>query len=106
VEDSPSSDGWDSFKRQAVSCIRRAPNRPSVDTDTVQTVRETFQSSYADDTPSAKSFISTGWAPPHWGLIVRESPNKTFPNEMGVMVQSRGPYVTRLDFFFWVYIKD
>jgi hypothetical protein len=33
---SPSSDGWNSFKRQGAG-------RPSIDADTVETVREAFQ---------------------------------------------------------------
>jgi hypothetical protein len=35
-------------------------------------------------------FLQQNGATPHWGLTVRESLNKTFPNRLGRMDQSLG----------------
>ena len=50
-------------------------------------------------------------APPHWGLIVRNFFNETFPNRWigrngPTPWPPRSPDITRLDFFLWGYIKD
>ena len=50
-------------------------------------------------------------APPHWGLIVRDFLNETFPNRW---IGRNGPTpwpprstdITPLDFFLWGYVKD
>jgi hypothetical protein len=45
LEISPSGDGWNSFKGQVMSCIRRLQTGISVDADTVGMIREAFQRS-------------------------------------------------------------
>ena len=50
-------------------------------------------------------------APPHWGLIVRDFLNETFPNRWigrngPTPWPPRSPDITPLDFFLWGYVKD
>ena len=50
-------------------------------------------------------------APPHWGLIVRELLDNTFPNRWigrdgPTPWPPRSPDITPLDFFLWGYVKD
>ena len=50
-------------------------------------------------------------APPHWGLIVRDFLNKTFPNRWigrsgPTQLPPRFSDTTLLDFFLWGYVKD
>ena len=50
-------------------------------------------------------------APPHWGLIVRDFFNETFPNRWigrngPTPWLPRSPDNTPLDFFLWGYVKD
>ena len=50
-------------------------------------------------------------APPHWGLIVRDFLNETFPNQWigrngSTAWPPRSPDITHLDFFLWGYVKD
>ena len=50
-------------------------------------------------------------APPHWGLIVRNFLNETFPNRWigrndPTPWPPRSPDITPLDFFLWGYVKD
>ena len=50
-------------------------------------------------------------APPHWGLIVRDFLNETFPNRWigrngPAPWPPRSPDITPLDFFLWGYVKD
>ena len=49
--------------------------------------------------------------PPHWGLIVRDFLNETFPNRWigrngPTPWLPRSPDITPLDFFLWSYVKD
>ena len=49
-------------------------------------------------------------APPHWGLIVRDFLNETFPNRWigrngPTPWPPRSPDITPLDFFLWGYVK-
>ena len=49
--------------------------------------------------------------PPHWGLIVCDILNKTFPNQWigrngPTSWPPRSPDITSLDFFLWGYVKD
>ena len=50
-------------------------------------------------------------APPHWGLIVRDFLNETFPNRWigrngPTPWPPRSPDIIPLDFFLWGYVKD
>ena len=50
-------------------------------------------------------------APPHWGLIVRDFLNETFPNRWigrngPTPWPPRSPDITPLDFFLWGCVKD
>ena len=50
-------------------------------------------------------------APPHWGLIVRDFLNETFPNRWigrngPTPWPPRSPDTTPLDFFLWGYVRD
>ena len=50
-------------------------------------------------------------APPHWGLIVCDFVNETFPNRWigrngPTPWPPRSPDITPLDFFLWGYVKD
>ena len=50
-------------------------------------------------------------APPHWGLIVGDFLNETFPNRWigrngPTPWPPRSPDITPLDFFLWGYVKD
>lgn len=50
-------------------------------------------------------------APPHWGLVVREFLDQTFPNRWigrdgPIAWPPRSPDITPLDFFMWGYVKD
>ena len=50
-------------------------------------------------------------APPHWGLIVRDFLNETFPNRWigrngPTPWPPRSPDITPLDFFLWGYVKN
>jgi hypothetical protein len=62
-------------------------------------------------TPSAKRFSQQDGALPHWGLTVRESLNKTFPNRWfgrsgPIPWSPPSPDIITLDFFFWGCVKD
>jgi hypothetical protein len=50
-------------------------------------------------------------APPHWGRIVRDCLDATFPNRWlgrdgSLAWPPRSPDITPLDFFLWRYVKD
>ena len=50
-------------------------------------------------------------APPHWGLRVRQSLDRQFPDQWigrggPIPWPARSPDVTPLDFFFWGFVKD
>ena len=50
-------------------------------------------------------------APPHWGLVVRNFLDATFPNRWigrdgPTNWPPRSPDITPLDFFLWGYVKD
>jgi hypothetical protein len=55
--------------------------------------------------------LPAGWCPPHWGRIVRDCLDATFPNRW---LDRDGPLtwpprsleITLLDFFLWNYVKD
>jgi hypothetical protein len=55
-------------------------------------------------------FFQQDGAPPHWGLTLRESRNKTFPirwigRDGPIPWPLRSPDITQFDFFFWSYVK-
>jgi hypothetical protein len=56
-------------------------------------------------------FFQQDGTPPHWGLTVRKSLNKTIPNRWigrdgSITWLPRSPDITPLDFFFWGYVKN
>ena len=60
---------------------------------------------------SAEGCVSARRYPPHWGLIVRDFLNETFPNRWigrngPTPWPPRSPDITLLDFLLWVYVKD
>jgi hypothetical protein len=87
LEDSPSSESWNSFKRQVVSCIRRLYEVIGPFFLQEQTMNST---DYLDMLElfavpqmvhfQANIFFQQDSAPPHWGPTVRESLNIIFPN--------------------------
>jgi hypothetical protein len=103
LEDSASSDGWNSFKGQVVSCIRRAHEKagPFLFQEETMKNRNYHDMLYsfavlkmARLQPNV-SFQQDG-ASSHWGLTVRESLNKTFQTDgLGVTGQFLAPSLLR-----------
>ena len=43
-------------------------------------VQRKFRSEFGEDPPHTNNMFQQDGAPPHWGLIVRDFLNETFPN--------------------------
>jgi hypothetical protein len=76
--------------QQTGSVLHKDTGRSSADTDTVEMVCEASKCSTAIAHLQPSILFQQDGDPPHWGLTVRDSLNKTFPNRFGRTHQSLG----------------
>ncbi|GBL74033.1 hypothetical protein AVEN_230946-1 [Araneus ventricosus] len=106
VTDLPRS-GRPSVSEETIELVQRSPTK-----STCQASRELQipQTSLLEEFQPWIMFQQDG-APPHWGSLVRDFLDETFPDRWigrdgPTPWRPRSPDITPLDFFNWCYIKD